>query len=176
MEQEQPTELSERQPSEEATHHKTDSWSPSGVVSEFCQLDMAAVRLGGGDPEWPQLRSLVFSEDIAWPDAQVIIVSDFQVTQTLVGEDVATVSIQYSVLGRIPEYQKFIPEKRTENVDFRLIREDRKWKIESLYIYPHVSREAMIRHLGPFVSKEAQKQPQLAHIPEIIRSLQALEK
>ncbi|MFC1477536.1 hypothetical protein ACFL6L_03610 [candidate division KSB1 bacterium] len=128
--------------------------SPKDIVIEYCRLDSGGARISSaGDKSIRQLYSWKFEP--GWDS--VIIISGFTVKEVYVRDDSAAIRVDYDVLGILGGHD-WIPAdtddkiyaplmEKGKTVNFRLIKTNNVWKINSPVVHPHVSIGSMLKHL-----------------------------
>ena len=125
---------------------------PAQVIGEYCHLDMQGARLSSNNPYTDRIFSLVEWEDEpGWDGAE--IVKGCRIVSAAVGDQKATVTMEYQVLGSSDEYT-IHPNKHLEKVTFNLIKSKARWRILKPVIAPHVAPSSLIANFQDLLKKQ----------------------
>ncbi len=132
---------------------KWDAEAVKAVVEEYCALDYDGARIG----THPELNKR-YSSLIAWEAEPgwdtVLIISSYRVSEPMRKGRYAFVEVVYSVVGRSDEEEVTKRSAFQEKVEYRLIRDSDRWKIDRGLVPPHVSLAEMIFILEKLVANE----------------------
>ncbi|PIV20898.1 MAG: hypothetical protein COS40_10205 [Deltaproteobacteria bacterium CG03_land_8_20_14_0_80_45_14] len=156
-----------------ANQTDTNSSSPDDVVKRFCKLDSEGKRLSSRT--WGSFLPLVtWAEEItAGESIKVIhIIENFNIENTLVHDSIASVFVRYNYLGVTDTVEFSKPLKQEQVIEFRLLKQNRIWKIKEPVIAPHVNWESAIEYLKPAIDERPERKKQLELIIEKIKKAQ----
>jgi hypothetical protein len=112
---------------------------PAKVVKEFCQLDYEGMRLSSHT--YPAVRHLTTIEESEGWDT-VVIIDKFDVTNTVITDNTAEVTVVYYVLGTA-DGDGLKETKAVKTVTFKLGKNSKGWKITYPDLEPHISKDAL---------------------------------
>ena len=123
------------------------------VVNSYVRMDYEGFRLL--KDSWPRIKLLTtWKENPEWQ--AFTIVSQYEVLSATDGPRIATVSVEYTVLGRFEPGLGYTAEPGHEQVSFLLKDVDGEWKIDQLdpAINPHVSKTRAIAWMKTTLAAE----------------------
>lgn len=135
--------------------------SPKDVVEKFCKLDAAGARLSS-DTRKDIETLLAWGEEGGYDE--MIVIKDFKVNKAVIGKSTSKVSVDYFVLGSTDSFIFHKAKNRRSSVNFKLLKQEGKWKIEGPVIAPHVYWENAISHLRLLQKSEPARKKQLESI------------
>ena len=150
------------------------------VVSRFCAMDAAAVRLDGrvSRPLW----DLAVGDDDP-PDGPIGLIAGYRIVQSKTSGNVATVVVEYQLLGTVEDGPlSFHPSKQRERAVFYLIVESGGWKIDvsKLKTPPHILPASLVRYFQGLLTdtpvKDASRRKNISEMIEQLRRIEARAK
>lgn len=160
----------------EKSNKESDATAVRAVVESYIKADLNGATLGTDNFEKSGLdRILIPGEEVAPGWDNVSLVKAYKInsiqTRNEKGRQLAIVSVAYEVVGEVPGAVEVIKNNETENYQFRLVKQNKEWKlIEPYDLRPHVSIETVIKHLKNFVGDEGQEK-----VPEVIHQLEEMK-
>jgi len=129
--------------------------TPEETVKAYCDLDAQGVRLTS--TTWSKVLPYIsWSEEAGFDRA--VVISGFSIGKVQKkGDKESTVTVEYQVRGAVSGV--YVPGKKTESVQFKVVKTGRGWKIsEPDFMPPHVLVKDMVKHLeGTKKSEAAEK-------------------
>lgn len=139
--------------------------SPREVVTRFCKLDAAGSRLSS-DTRKNTETLLAWGEEEGYDEMAVI--KDFKVHKAVIMDSVATVIVEYNVLGSTDAFKFSKDTNRYSKIKFKLIKQNAHWKIKEPVVAPHVYWKTAINHLRLLQKDEPVRKEQLESIIKAI--------
>ncbi len=146
------------------------------VVEKYIQADLAGANLGTDNFVESGLEKILVPGEEAAPGWDTVsLVKSYKLksieNKKVKGKDLAIASVAYEIIGEVPGAVEVVRLKETENYVFRLVKEDKTWKlIQPFDLRPHVTIETTIKHLKTLVGHEGQ-----GKVPEVIQQLEKMK-
>jgi hypothetical protein len=137
--------------------------SPKDVVEKFCKLDAAGSRLSSDTRKTTNIESL-----LAWGEEggydEMIVIKNFKVNKAVITDSVATVTVEYNVLGSTDIFKFSKETNRHSKIEFKLLKQNAHWKIKEPVIAPHVHWKTAINHMRLLQKDEPVRKEQLESV------------
>jgi hypothetical protein len=142
---------------------------PVELVKKYVSLDQKGVRLESRS--WETLKPYVhWKEEPAW--GHVMVTGSYKVVEDIKQWEIVNmlevvIPVEFQVLGAMYwETAGFLPEKRVEQVKFRVKEVGGRWRIIEPLLPPHVGQQRMINYVRQAMLQETE--------PSLLASLAAL--
>jgi hypothetical protein len=150
--------------------------SVRSIVEMYIKADLHGATLGTDNFAQSGIGKIIIPGEESSPGWDTVSLAKSYTINTIQvkkekGRNLATASVTYELVGEVPGAVEVIEKKETENYVFRLVKQDKEWKlIEPYDLRPHVSIETVIRHLKTLLGREHQEK-----LPEVIRQLEKMK-
>lgn len=148
---------------------------PTGVVKQYVSLDMKGARLEAMSRE--TLKPFVnWQDEPAW--GQVVVIEGYEVPEDvrkweIVSVTEAVIPVEFTVLGSVYlESATFFPDRKVEEVRFRVRAVLDRWRIIEPLFPPHVGQKRMIN----FVRHAMQQETDQANLAKLTRLRDELKR
>ena len=120
------------------SNQEADAAAVRAVVETYIKADLDGATLGTDNFEKSGLdRILIPGEEVASGWDNVSLVKAYKInsiqTRNEKGRQLAIATVAYEVVGEVPGAVEVVKRNETENYQFRLVKQDKEWKLIEPY-------------------------------------------